>query len=75
MLNDKVIVRHSEHLAARLEQSSPDLPDQIEQAFWRVFGRAPTRDEAAAVEHYAKSHGLPNACRMLFNTNQFLFVE
>jgi len=75
MLNDKVIVRHSEHLAARLKQVSPNLSDQIEQAFWMVFARPPTSEEAAAVEQYATTHGLANACRMLFNTNQFMFVE
>jgi hypothetical protein len=68
MLNDKFIARQSEHLAAR---ASGD-PERI---FRLVLGRAPTEKEAAAVRTYASKHGAAHAARMLFNTNEFMFVE
>ena len=31
--------------------------------------------EGEALAAYAKKHGLPNACRVLFNLNGFAFVD
>jgi hypothetical protein len=39
-----------------------------------VWGRPPTVDERLELERYARRHGLANACRLLFNSNEFLFV-
>ena len=30
---------------------------------------------ADALAAYAQSHGLANACRILLNTNEFLFID
>jgi hypothetical protein len=47
----------------------------VEAAYRLAFGRAPTRAERAAVAAYARRHGLANACRLLFNANEFVFVD
>jgi hypothetical protein len=76
MLNDKFIVRQSEHLAARLTRDAgPDLPAQIHLLFRLVLCREPTDAERDAVASYAGKHGLPNACRVLLNSNEFMFVD
>ena len=31
--------------------------------------------ELAAATDYARQHGLPNACRMIFNLSEFVFVD
>ena len=41
----------------------------------RVWGRLPTDEERSAFAAYAVKHGLPNLCRVLFNSNEFLFVD
>ena len=76
MLNDKFIVRQSEHLAARLSRDAgPDLPDQVQRLFRLVSCREPTDAERDAVAAYAAKHGLANACRVLVNSNEFMFVD
>jgi hypothetical protein len=40
-----------------------------------VWGRPPTVDEAKLFVAYAEKHGLANLCRVLFNTNEFLFAD
>ena len=40
-----------------------------------AWGRAPTADEAKLFAAYADKHGLANLCRVLFNTNEFLFAD
>jgi hypothetical protein len=74
-LNDKFVVWQSERLADSLRQETPDLTSQVQSAYRRLIGRAPSDAESATVVAYAAEHGLANACRFLFNTNEFLFVD
>jgi hypothetical protein len=39
-----------------------------------VWGRPPSPSERQELEEYARRHGLANACRLLLNSNEFLFV-
>jgi hypothetical protein len=73
MLNDKFIVRQSEHIAARVAAVGRDK--QVETMYRLILGRAPTAKEAKAVGAYAAKHGLANACRVLLNSNEFVFVD
>ncbi len=75
LLNDPFMVRQSEHFAARLSDDYPSLPKRIKAACRLVFGREPTPTELATLTKYAEKHGLANACRLLFNTNEFVFVD
>ncbi len=75
LLNDKVIVRQSEHIAARISRTVAEPEAQVEQLFRLVLGRRPRDDEAAMVTTYTREHGLANACRFLLNTNEFIFVD
>ncbi|HTU26071.1 MAG TPA: PSD1 and planctomycete cytochrome C domain-containing protein [Pirellulales bacterium] len=75
MLNDRFVVRQSEHTAARLASESSDLPGQIRRLFQLVLLREPTEAERTRWEEYAARHGLANACRMLLNSNEFVFVH
>ncbi len=74
-LHDKFVVRQSELLAEALQQEEPSINGQIVLAYRRLFGREPDAEELNAVTQYAEQHGLANACRFLFNTNEFLFVD
>jgi hypothetical protein len=75
LLNDPFMVRQAEHFAERLKKMSDDPDRQIDAAYRLAFGRLPKAEERAAVVAYAKKHGLANACRLLFNANEFVFVD
>ncbi len=75
LLNDPFMVAQSEHLAARLRREAPDLERQIDLAYRLVLSRPPQPEERAALAAYARKHGLPNACRLLLNTNEFAFID
>jgi hypothetical protein len=75
LLNDAFIVAQARHFAERLRRMSDDPPRQIEIAYALAFGRPPLADERDALAEYAIRHGLANACRLLFNTNEFAFVD
>lgn len=67
VLNDRFVVRQSEHLAARA--------GSVTEAFRLILGRAPTAEEEREVSRYAARHGLASSARMLFNTNEFMFLD
>jgi hypothetical protein len=73
MLNDRFILRQSEHLAARVAAAG-DLRAQVHEAFRLTLGRPATEKEASTLSSYASRHGMANVCRLLFNSNEFLFV-
>ena len=75
MRNDKFIVRQTEHIAARIVKKTTDAVDQVREMYWLILGREPTPKEGRAVGDYAARHGLANACRVLLNSNEFMFVN
>lgn len=75
MLNNPLMVRQCEHLAVRIESTAPDLSGRIALLYRLVLVREPTVKEAATLSAYAAKHGLANACRVLLNSNEFMFVN
>jgi hypothetical protein len=75
LLNDPFMVRQSELFAERLRRTSAYPEQQVAAAYRLAFGRPATAAERAALAGYARRHGLANACRLLFNANEFLFVD
>jgi hypothetical protein len=74
MLNNKFMVRMSEHLAERATKTGPDIVGQIAAVYRFALGREPTAESTSLVE-YARRHGLANACRVVLNSNEFIFLN
>jgi hypothetical protein len=75
LLNDPFMIKQAEYFAERLQRMSPDLQRQIEAAFVLLFGRPPGANEREALADHARQHGLANACRLLLNANEFIFID
>jgi hypothetical protein len=75
LLNDPFIMKQAECFAERLRKISPEADRQIEAAYLLALGRLPRSDEKNALLEYVKKHGLANTCRLLFNTNEFVFID
>jgi hypothetical protein len=75
LLNDRFMIGESEAFAARLESQPGDLGSRIVAAYRIALGRPPRDSERDALASYAARHGLANACRILLNTNEFMFVD
>jgi mono/diheme cytochrome c family protein len=73
MLNDPFMVRMSEHFAKRVASAGP-VEEQVKLAYRLALTREPTAEETAPLAGYAGRHGTANACRLLLNCNEFLFV-
>ncbi|MFO0804822.1 MAG: DUF1549 and DUF1553 domain-containing protein [Gemmataceae bacterium] len=75
LMNNEFILVHAKAFAAAVEKHTPDRSKQISTACERVWGRPPTDAEAQAFADYAAKHGLANLCRVLFNSNEFLYLD
>ncbi|MBP3957896.1 DUF1549 domain-containing protein [Gemmata sp. G18] len=75
LLNNEFVLVHARAMAARLEKHSAERAKQIEFGCRLVWGRPPSAEEGKLFTAYADKHGLANLCRVLFNTNEFLFAD
>ena len=75
MLNDPLVLSQAQHLAGRLRAHSGDLPQQLERAYGLLLGREPRESEVKLLTPYAREHGLEKLCLLLFNSNEFMFVD
>ncbi len=75
LLNNNLAVSMAKHFAARVEKLAADDSGRIAAAFRLAIGREPTTKERDALVAYAKVHGLANACRVILNLNEFVFVD
>jgi hypothetical protein len=75
MRNNRLTVAMAKHFAARVAKDATTPPAQIELAFRLALGRPPSPNEAEAMSGYVREHGLTNLCRLIFNLNEFNFVD
>jgi hypothetical protein len=75
LFNSPFVVRQSELFAARVHREAGDrVSAQVDHVWLLAVGRRPTETEAAVCVDVARDHGLATVCRVLFNSNEFLFM-
>jgi len=84
LFNSPFTIEESQAFAARIEaelaKEPPSTADaepvrrQIDRAFQLAYARSPDAVEASSAEAVVREHGLPTLCRVIFNSNEFLFV-
>jgi hypothetical protein len=65
--------RFADRLQYEFPQSDPEL--MVARAFELALSRKPSEAEAKIVREYSEKHGWENTCRLLFNLNEFSFVD
>jgi hypothetical protein len=77
LMNNPFQLSMARHFAARLDSELPgsDMSTRAARGFEMVTGRSPDADELQRLTDFANRHGLPALCRLLFNLNEFVFVE
>jgi hypothetical protein len=75
LLNDSFVLRQGRYFAQRIERECPDPNTRVERMFRLALSRQPSAKEQEAWTGFVRKHGLANACRLVFNTNEFAFVD
>lgn len=75
LLNDNFMMCMARHFAERVGRAEGDLEERLTAAWRLSFGRDPDPGELREIADYARDFGLENACRVIFNLNEFVFVD
>ncbi|MDB6154808.1 MAG: Planctomycete cytochrome [Chthoniobacteraceae bacterium] len=76
LLNNDFMQKQAGYFAQRVEaEGGGEASAQGARAFALAFGRKPDAAELDSASALVKSHGLPQLCRMLLNTNEFVYVD
>ncbi len=76
LLNDVFIEHYAARFAIRLRRdAADDVAAQIRRGYALAFARQPVADELACGQRFIAEHGLAQFCVVLFNANEFLFVD
>lgn len=75
LLNDPFLIRQCEHIAAVLKAQAINPETEADAAIQLILARAPQEWERADFALYIQHHGLANACQLLLNSNEFLYID
>lgn len=75
MRNNRFVLRQSEHFAGRLQREASTVREQVDRAFQLALARTPSSSEAGIMVAHVERHGLASLCRLIFNLNEFLFLD
>ncbi|MCY2962513.1 MAG: DUF1553 domain-containing protein, partial [Planctomycetota bacterium] len=76
MLNNSFTLRMSERFADRTRAEVGDDPAlELRRIYELAWGRVPTEQETASAVAFVRAHGLSAFCRVVFNSNEFLYVD
>ena len=75
LLNNPFMVKQAEFFAERVQAQEKDPSRQVDAVYRLALARRPRLQERAAMATYIQRHGLANACRLVFNANEFMFVD
>lgn len=73
MLNDAFVLNHARHTAERFAGEA--LKQPITEMHESALGRLPSESELITLTQFTEQHGLAGLARLLFNTNEFIFVD
>lgn len=73
--NNDFVLHHCQVLAENIAAETTSIDAQVSDAYRRIILREPDNDERQMLVEFAEKHGLAAMCRVLFNSNEFLFVD
>lgn len=75
LFNSRFVIDQSRSMAQLLKDHHADEPEQVDSAYQRILMRPPTAQERTEATALVQQHGLDALCRVLFNSNEFLFIR
>jgi hypothetical protein len=75
LFNSRFTLEQADAFAARLKaEVGDDVTKGIQRAYQLALGRNPTTNEVLDAKAAVGSHGFSTLCRVIFNSNEFLFL-
>jgi hypothetical protein len=75
LFNSKFTIEEAAAFAARVQtESADDISKQVNTVYELALSRLPSAEEVADARPVVEVHGLATLCRVLLNSNEFLFL-
>jgi hypothetical protein len=76
LMNNALIFQTADLFAERVTRDAgQDVEKQTALLYRLAYGRIADADEIRSASRFAKEHGLPALCRVVLNSNEFVFIE
>ncbi len=76
LFNSPLVIRQSDFFAERVQQEVGDqVADQVDRAFVIALSRPPSDSERTRMIELVEQEGLPQLCRVLLNTSEFIYIQ
>jgi hypothetical protein len=77
LMNNTFVLTQADHLARRIHSAGPytDPTDEVVWAYRLTLSRDPSARQRAEAADFVRRHDLATLCRVLFNTNEFLYIR
>jgi hypothetical protein len=75
LLNNSFTLRMAERLASRVTREADGVERQVARLFDLAYNRRPQAVELNEAKTFVAKHGMPAFCRVIFNSNEFLYVD
>jgi hypothetical protein len=76
LLNNSFVLRMADALAARASAKADEsAAAQVKEVYRQAYAREPSAQEQDSLARFVEQHGLPALCRVVFNSNEFLYAE
>lgn len=73
--NNAFVAHYADAAAKRFSAQHTDLPAQVTALYQAALAREPSAGELEELIAYGRKHGLSNVARVVFNLNEFVFVN
>jgi hypothetical protein len=73
--NNAFVAHFAERFAERVQSAAVTRQEQIRLVCELALGRPPTAEEENDLKAYHDKHGMANLCRLVLNSNEFMFVN
>ncbi len=76
LMNNAFVLHMADSLADRIVADTPNRGDaRVIRAYQLTLQRGPRADELGVASDFVERHGLAAFCRVLFNSNEFIYLD
>jgi Protein of unknown function (DUF1553)/Protein of unknown function (DUF1549)/Planctomycete cytochrome C/Concanavalin A-like lectin/glucanases superfamily len=76
LMNNTLVFQMADEFASRVQaQAKDDATQQVQLVYFIAYGRDANEVEIQTVLPFLKQHGLASLCRVVLNSNEFLYVR
>lgn len=74
LYNNAFVLHHSQTMADRIQSQTDDPEQQIRQVLRRCYGHESNAPQSDEFRIFVQEYGLAAFCRVILNSNEFLFI-